>query len=88
MNTKQKLFQLNPQHTVPILVDDDFVLWDSHAIAGYLVGQYGEDDTLYPKDDSRKRAVIDQRLHFEGGVLYERSLTAAVSKLFTNTFQN
>lgn len=63
---------------MPILVDDDFVLWDSHAIAGYLVGQYGADDTLYPKDDYRKRAVIDQRLHFEGGVLYERCSTAAV----------
>ena len=74
-----RLLQLNPQHTVPILVDDDFVIWDSHAIAGYLVGQYAEDDTLYPKDDVRKRAVIDQRLHFENGVLYVRCCTASVS---------
>jgi glutathione S-transferase len=76
-----EMLELNPQHTVPILVDDDFVVWDSHAIAGYLVGQYGEDDTLYPKNDIRKRAVIDQRLHFENGVLYERCRTASVSPL-------
>ncbi|XP_068892699.1 glutathione S-transferase 1-like [Tenebrio molitor] len=79
-----EMLELNPQHTVPIFVDDDFVVWDSHAIAGYLVGQYGEDDTLYPKNDIRKRAVIDQRLHFENGVLYERCRTASYP-LFTGT---
>ncbi|XP_044270689.1 glutathione S-transferase 1-like [Tribolium madens] len=72
-----EMLELNPQHTVPILVDEDFVVWDSHAIAGYLVGQYAEDDTLYPKGDIRKRAIIDQRLHFENGVLYERCRAVA-----------
>lgn len=71
--------QINPQHTVPILVDDDFTIWDSHAIAGYLIGQYAEGDSLYPKDDVKKRALVDQRLHFENGVLFERCKAAAVS---------
>ncbi|KAJ3663891.1 hypothetical protein Zmor_008110 [Zophobas morio] len=63
--------KLNPQHTVPTLVEDDgFVLWESHAIMPYLVDKYGkEDDPLYPKD-LRKRATINQRLHFNNGVLF------------------
>ena len=62
---------MNPQHTVPTLVEDDgFVLWESHAIMPYLVDKYGkEDDPLYPKD-LRKRATINQRLHFNNGVLF------------------
>lgn len=60
-------------------MDEDFVLWDSHAIAGYLIGQYAEDDSMYPKDDVKKRALIDQRLHFENGILYQRCHEAAVS---------
>ncbi|XP_060520843.1 uncharacterized protein LOC132698667 [Cylas formicarius] len=73
-----EMLEINPQHTVPILVDadEDFTVWDSHAISGYLVGQYAEDDSMYPKNDVKKRALIDQRLHFENGVLFERCKTA------------
>lgn len=61
---------MNPQHTIPTLVDDDgFTVWDSHAIMIYLVSKYAKDDALYPKD-IKKRAVIDQRLHFESGVVF------------------
>jgi glutathione S-transferase len=72
--------QLNPQHTVPTLVDDDgFVVWDSHAIATYLVSKYAKDDSLYPKD-LKKRAIVDQRLHFESGVLFARLLRITVKR--------
>uniref|UniRef100_A0A8D8V609 Glutathione S-transferase 1 n=1 Tax=Cacopsylla melanoneura TaxID=428564 RepID=A0A8D8V609_9HEMI len=40
----------NPQHTVPTLEDGDFIIWDSHAINGYLVSVYGKNDALYSKD--------------------------------------
>ncbi|XP_044757737.1 glutathione S-transferase 1-like isoform X3 [Coccinella septempunctata] len=60
---KEEYLKLNPAHTVPTLVDDGVVIWESAAIMGYLVGKYGKDDSLYPKDVS-KRAVIDQLLHF------------------------
>ncbi|EDW62180.1 glutathione S-transferase 1 [Drosophila virilis] len=63
----------NPQHTVPLLEDGEALIWDSHAIIAYLVGKYGKDDSLYPKD-LLKRAVVDQRLHFEGGVVFANAL--------------
>ncbi|KAF7265329.1 hypothetical protein GWI33_021312 [Rhynchophorus ferrugineus] len=61
----------NPLHTLPTLEDGDFVIFDSHAINAYLVGKYGKNDSLYPKD-LQKRAVVDQRLHFDSGVLFPR----------------
>lgn len=69
---------MNPQHTVPTLKDGDFVLWDSHAVSTYLVGKYGNDDSLYPKD-LEKRAVVDQRLHFDSGILFPRLAAIVVS---------
>ncbi|KAF5290821.1 hypothetical protein FQA39_LY14583 [Lamprigera yunnana] len=62
--------KLNPQHTVPTLVDDDgTIIWDSHAINTYLISKYGKDDSLYPKDLAL-RAKIDQRLHFDSGLVF------------------
>lgn len=61
---------LNPQHTVPTLVDGGRSLWDSHAICTYLIGKYGgEDNALYPRD-LYTRARIDQRLHFDTAQLF------------------
>jgi glutathione S-transferase len=66
--------KLNPQHTVPTLVEEDgFTLWDSHAINVYLVSKYAKNDNLYPKD-LKKRALVDQRLHFDTGVAFARGL--------------
>lgn len=63
---------MNPQHTVPLLVDDGAVIYDSQAICAYLVGKYGkDDDPLYPKD-LVKRAQVDARLHFNTGYLFWR----------------
>lgn len=61
--------QLNPQHTLPTLIDDDFILWDSHAISTYLIEKYAPNDRLYPKD-VQQRARVNQRLHFDSGVLF------------------
>ncbi|RZC32295.1 GST N 3 domain containing protein [Asbolus verrucosus] len=70
--------KLNPFHTVPTLEEDTFTIWDSHAINAYLVEKYGADDSLYPKDLA-KRVVVDQRLHFDSGVLYARLKAILIS---------
>ncbi|XP_053964172.1 glutathione S-transferase 1-like [Anastrepha ludens] len=63
--------QVNPRHTVPTLVDRDVSLCDSHAIITYMVNQYGQSQHkhLYPKDFI-KRAIVDERLYYENGVLF------------------
>lgn len=62
--------QLNPQGTVPTLNDNGRGICDSHAISTYLIGKYGKtDDPLYPRD-LYIRAKVDERLHFDNGVLF------------------
>ncbi|XP_057660257.1 glutathione S-transferase 1-like [Diorhabda carinulata] len=65
----EEFIKINPQHTVPTLIDGDFSIWDGHAIAGYLATVYAKDANLYPKDPKRK-ALVDQRLYFDCGTLY------------------
>ncbi|XP_076263864.1 glutathione S-transferase 1-like isoform X2 [Rhynchophorus ferrugineus] len=66
-----ELLKINPGHTVPTLVDEDYVSWDTHAILGHLVHKYGSDDSLYPKDPERKD-MVDQKLFFESDTLCPR----------------
>lgn len=66
-----EFLKLNPQHTIPTLVDNNFSIWESRAILGYLVEKYGKNDSLYPKDP-QQRAVVNQRLYFDMGTFYHR----------------
>ncbi|XP_036323959.1 glutathione S-transferase 1-1-like [Rhagoletis pomonella] len=65
-----EFLKINPQHTIPTLVDNGFALWESRAILVYLVEKYGKDDSLFPKDP-KKQAVVNQRLYFDMGTLYK-----------------
>nr|XP_014095593.1 glutathione S-transferase D1-like [Bactrocera oleae] len=59
-----EFLQLNPQHTIPTLVDNGYSVWESRVILIYLAEKYGKDDSLYPKCP-KKRAVVNQRLFFD-----------------------
>lgn len=50
----------------------------SHAIIMYLVDKYGKNDSLYPKD-LNKRALVNQILFFDTGVLFARLKSIVVS---------
>jgi glutathione S-transferase len=52
------LAPVNPNTKVPVLVDGDFVLWESRAINGYLASMKPE-KRLYPTEP-KARAVVDQ----------------------------
>nr|WAS27854.1 glutathione S-transferase [Mythimna separata] len=61
----------NPLHTIPVLEDDDFILFDSHAIMIYLAETYAKDESWYPKD-IKKRALVNQKLFFDTSILFPR----------------
>jgi len=76
--------KINPQHTIPTLIDNGFVISDSHAIIAFLVGKYGNDDDLYSRD-VMERALIDQRLHFDSSVVNNFTRTLLNPMLYENT---
>lgn len=70
---------MNPQHTIPTLVDDGFVLSESRAILGYLAEKYGSSTGLYP-NDPKARGVVNQRLMFDLGTLMQRTLETYMAR--------
>ena len=58
---------LNPMQKVPVLVDGDFVLWESNAILAYLAGTFPETNAL--PTDLRGRADVDRWLHWQSAHL-------------------
>jgi glutathione S-transferase len=54
----ETLLPRNPNAKVPVLVDGDFVLWESRAIIAWLASLKPEAG-LYPADPKR-RAIVDQ----------------------------
>ncbi|KAF0306387.1 Glutathione S-transferase 1, isoform D [Amphibalanus amphitrite] len=81
-NRTQHYLQMNPQHTIPTMDDNGFYLWESRAILSYLASKYGPAH-LYPSDP-RERAVVDQRLYFDMGTLYERFAKCTIPLMFGN----
>lgn len=83
-HTQPWFVKLNPQHMVPTLNDNGFVLWESRAIMGYLVTKYGSDDRLYPRDPE-KRAIVDRMLYFDIGTLYRAMIDYFQPILYTGS---
>lgn len=45
-----EFFALNPNRRVPVLIEGDFVLWESNSIMRYLAGKNDPDGKLRPAD--------------------------------------
>ena len=60
---EEPFLSLNPNASLPAMVDDDFVLWESNAILQYAADKLGN-DAAYPKD-LRTRADINRWLLWE-----------------------
>ncbi|XP_026743761.1 glutathione S-transferase 1-like [Trichoplusia ni] len=80
---KPEYVKKNPNHTIPMLEDDGFIVADSHAILTYLVDKYGQDQQqLYPKE-LNLRTTVNQRLFFEASTI-ANARTAALSGVYKN----
>ncbi|XP_013101445.2 glutathione S-transferase 1-1 [Stomoxys calcitrans] len=67
---KPEFVKINPQHTIPTLVDNGFALWESRAILVYLCEKYDSSKKWYP-NCVKTRAIVNQRLYFDMGTLYK-----------------
>jgi glutathione S-transferase len=80
----EALAPVNPNTKVPVLVDGDFVLWESRAINGYLASLRPEAG-LYPAD-ARARAVVDQWTHWHAIHMSPPLQRLAFERLFKARF--
>ena len=83
-NRTDEFLRLNANAKVPVLVDDDFVLWESRAINSYLCSlqpQHG----LYP-EDPKARAIVDQWLYWQAIHLGPAMQKVAFERVFKRTF--
>ncbi|MQT30238.1 glutathione S-transferase [Pseudomonas helleri] len=58
---------LNPNAMVPVIQDDDFILWESNSIIRYLAARYNASN-LYPHE-ARARACVDQWIDWQASDL-------------------
>lgn len=58
---------LNPNSLVPVIIDDEFVLWESNVICRYLAAKHQRDDLLPPSP--RERAKVEQWMDWQLGDL-------------------
>lgn len=64
----EEMRRLNPNGRLPILVDGDFVLWESTAICTYLGDKFSERG-LVPRPGTPERGQYDQWMAFASGEL-------------------
>ena len=76
-----EFLELNPNGTVPVIVDDGFVLWESNAVVRYLAESRGSE--LSPSE-VREHAAVDQWLSWQANELLPSWIYAVSALLARN----
>lgn len=77
---------LNPNALIPVLIEDDFVLWESNTICRYLASKHGREDLL--PQAPRERALVEKWMDWQATELntsWRYAFTALVRKSPSHT---
>lgn len=66
-NYEPEYLRLNPNGTVPTLIDGDLVIWESNAIVRFLCNKF-QPTSLYPAD-AGQRALVERWMDWQLGEL-------------------
>ena len=78
---KPEFLALNPRHRVPVLVDGDFVLYESNAIVEYLDEAYPATGAPLFPGDVRTRALV-RRLIMEVDGYFDHAIDPLTTQAF------
>jgi len=78
---KPEFLALNPRHRVPVLVDGDFVLYESNAIVEYLEDAYPASGSRLFPSDARARALA-RRLILEVDNYFDKAIDPLTTQAF------
>src|SRR4029077_106515 len=78
---KPEFLALNPRHRVPVIVDGDFVLFESNAIVEYLEDAYPASGARLFPGDARTRALA-RRLVMEIDSYFDEAIDPLTTQAF------
>jgi len=79
LNTPEFL-ALNPNQVIPVIQDQDFVVWESHAIMRFLAAKYGH-ESIYPTE-LQARSNVERWLDWQLG-----TLSPAITPVFISLYR-
>src|SRR4029079_12670240 len=79
---KPEFVALNPRHRVPVIVDGDFVLYESNAIVEYLDEAYPSSGAKLFPGDARTRALA-RRLIMEVDNYFDEAIDPLTTEAFS-----
>jgi glutathione S-transferase len=78
---KPEFIAINPRHTVPTIVDDGYVVWESLAILEYLDERFTSGPKLFPAD-VKSRARVRRLIQESEGYLDKEGLDPITTEYF------